>query len=86
MRANHNRRWAGVRVALEGELMDTTWGQRSRHRRRRVNQSMLAWFGSRGGDRKQTFARVNSAAESGLDCDAGRLAQRSDMASGGSQH
>ena len=85
MGANHIKRWASVRVASEGELMETPLGQGSRHCRRRANQSMLGGCGSRGGDRKQTFGRVSSAAESGLDCEAGSVAQKSDRASGGSQ-
>ena len=85
MGANHIKRWASVLVASEGELRETTLGQGSRHCSRRENRSMLGGVGSRGGDKKQTFRRVNSAAESGLDCEAGSVAQKSDRASGGIQ-
>ena len=83
MGANPIKKWASVRVAAEGQLMETTVGQGSRRCRRRANQSMRGGFGSRGGDKKQTFRRVNSAAESGLDCEVS-VAQKSDRASGGS--
>ena len=83
--ANHIKRWASIFVASEWKLMETALGQGSRHCRRRANRSMLGGCGSRGGDKKQPFGRVNSAAESGLDCEAGSVAQKSDRASGGSQ-
>ena len=85
MGANHIKRWASIFVASEGKLMETALGQGSRRCRRRANQSILGGFGSRGGDKKQIFRRVNSAAESGLGCEAGSVAQKSDRASGGSQ-
>ena len=82
MRSDPSRCWASNDLAMEIGLMGATGGQGSGHCGREANQIMLAGCSTRGGDRKQTFARVRSAVKSGLDCKIGGPAQIFDMASG----